>query len=561
MKHILSFCLSASLLAPPGWAQTLDETFSSSGADRALTDQEQVEANTYYHQGRAQTVLTEECAKLGTSGCNDTTNNPGRVLGGGLGTLVEEALPKLYAAMGTLAFTGGGGGGLGSIRMRPRAPEAGSTSSTPNGQPSTTGEGNAAESGQGENKRDWCMVIPMGGELAAAAFQRASENQVQQQTSAAATAGDAQKESLYAVARVHDARAKTANLQGGVYAATAACYVYYMATGADMSSPMLWVKMGAAGAMSMIFLKKAAKHKEYADSVREVARKLPGAGDCNPHTQTQCFCGEPTSQTTDPSNWRKVCVPQELSSGPNDNTPGTCSTINSSGVAVADTACACKATNSCLDTQLASIGTQIGFGSMAFRDAAGMLAATQGGLDEASISAQATRLNAATTAALGRSPVRNVTPLADGRARKVADELARLGLPPSVATAVAAQQGRVPADSALAAAPLPAATLSGTGGAQAGPGSAVRPVTYEGGAAARGAARGVTQEGFVNPFAPKQETKKTPAVQIETFAQQAVGEADITRDSSRGIFDIISHRYRNTAWSRFGANGDTSTSP
>jgi hypothetical protein len=54
--------------------------------------------------------LCECCCRDG--GCSDSTGKPGEVLGG-----FEEALPKLYAIMGTLAA-----GGVGNkIAMKPKA--------------------------------------------------------------------------------------------------------------------------------------------------------------------------------------------------------------------------------------------------------------------------------------------------------------------------------------------------------------------------------------------------------------------------------------------------------
>jgi hypothetical protein len=60
--------------------------------------------------------------------------------------------------------------------------------------------------------------------------------------------------------------------------------------------------------------------------------------------------------------------------------------------------------------------------------------------------------------------------------------------------------------------------------------------------------RSTPENTFKNPLA--KEAKKD-AIQIQTFTEEALAQADITRDSSKGIFDIISNRYRHSAWSRF----------
>ena len=57
---------------------------------------------------------------------------------------------------------------------------------------------------------------------------------------------------------------------------------------------------------------KVKRHKLYAKEVQKIIDELPEKkGDCNPHTDTMCFCNEPTSQAQDPTNFMRYCVPKQ----------------------------------------------------------------------------------------------------------------------------------------------------------------------------------------------------------------------------------------------------------
>lgn len=521
MKTLLSLMLSLPLIVTPALAQTLNDTFEGT---TPLTDQEQAQANKYYHQGRANTVLEAECAKLGESGCFDQTDKPGSVLGG-----FDAALPRLYAIMGTL-----GAAGIGNkIAMRP----------TPAVEPATTPT-------EREPKNDLCMYIPIAGEAVAMATQSATQNQIQ---STASSAAEAQRESLYAVARTHESRAKTATMQATIYAGTGACYVAYLATGADPKSYMLWVKMGAATAMSAIFFKKAAKHKDYAKQVKAVAKKLPGSGACNPMSQTHCFCSEETSRATDIGNWNRYCLPKGLTPTVGTGTPAACSTINSAGQAVVDAACQCRTNNSCASAQIAGLTGQIGLGSIALNDPLRTLDLVSGSADDASMANFANGLNARTNRALAGSSVASIPSVAlSEKDKSTADKLREVGLPSAVANHIAGSSGDgvAPSASAPAMATTPEAGAAGSAGA-------VQP-GYNSAGGSRGSSANSGGDA-PNPFAQfgQKAAAKPAAVQVETFAQQAVRDAEITKDTSRGIFDIISNRYRASGWKQLESSPTT----
>ena len=529
MKKLINYSLILQLMVGPAMAQTLNETFDATSVTaKGLTDQEQNAANNYYHEGAAERLLEEQCKKLKT-GCNDSSGRPGNVLGG-----FEEVLPKLYAIMGTLAAAGVGG----KIKMNPVRPAANAPATPPPA---------AGAQPEQRTKTDVCIYIPIAGEAISTFTQQQAEQQIQQQN--IDNQRDMQREALYAVARTQNTRAKTSKMQASIYAATGACYVAYMAMGASLKDPMLWVKMGAATAMSAIFFKKAANHKKYANQLKEIADKLPGLGECNPFTSTNCFCSEKTSSTSDPSNFNRFCVPKTIA---NNGPPGTqvaCATLNSAGQAVVDAACQCRQTNSCANAQIRSLSGQLGLGGIGFNDALSILDNSVGTFEDATLGNSAENLNASNTRALAGSngvvPDLNNT----GKNKEISDKIASLGIPAGVSDALAGQSdGALPA--ALATAPVSSSeTTNGnaTGARAQVPG-------YNAANGARGAG-GNGEAEFVNPLSGLADKGQKPsAIQIDTYAEQALRGADVTNDPSASLFDIITNRFRKNGWGQAANN-------
>lgn len=549
MKHLWVLALSFQLVGGQAFAQTLNESFDNS-TTKPLTDAEQLEANNYVHSGRTQKILETECAKLGkkydtTLGCADESGKPGQVIKGGMGGMIEEILPKLYAVMGTVAAANGGS----KIAMRSttEAPATGANPPTTGSNPpptdgaATTGQGQTQTADADANKKtDYCIYIPMGGEVIASGMQLMGQKAAQQ--ASAENAADAQKESMYAVARTHETRAKTATIQGGIYAATAACYVAYVAKGAVMDWKM-GLKIGAAGLMSGIFFKKAGNHKSYAKGIREIANKLPGAGDCNPHTQTNCFCSEPTSQATDYNNWKKVCVVAELANnGSPTSTPAPCAQIKN-GQASLDASCTCKKNNTCLNGTFSAAMGSIGFGGVDIADPLRLLNETNGAFNEANVSALGAQLNAKSKRLLDSANISDVPGVSlDKKKTELAREINKLGMPPRLA-ALTASQADASLPSSVSGGGLADTEVAATSGRRSGTG-----YNYSGSGSSSARRNRDSDASFKNPLAKE---AKRDAVQIETFAEQAMASADITKDTSKGIFDIISNRYRSSAWTRF----------
>lgn len=558
MKKLLSLTLALNFcFGPIAWGQNLNDTFATI---KPLTDQEQSEANNYFHQGIAGEYLEKECGKLNKEfrtqlGCNDETGAPGQVFRGSVGGVLEEMIPRLYGMIGVVAAASGGGTIMMKTGTNPAVPEVpAGEGGVPAAQPAVP------ETDKIEARKDVCIFIPMAGEAISQVSQKISETNIQQQMADKQTQNslaDQQKESLYAVANVHKARAKTASMQAAVFAATAACYVAYVAKGAVLSGKegaMTAVKIGAAGLVSYIYFEKAKRHKSYAEAVRKVAKGLPGDGDCNPHTQTQCFCGESTSQKVDPTNFAKVCVPPQLADNGNASPNAIpCSTIQG-GRAVVDMQCSCKRNNSCLNGQLSARAASIDFGGINMADPLRLLNEMNGEFDQEKIEPIIGSINARNKNALSKMPIGNIPSVSlDNKNRALAKELNRVGLP-ARAAAFGAGSNIAPVNpsavSSNSLANLPSLDGVSSGKSRTG-------TTYN--SSSSGSSSRRANKTIAMPL-PGGKAKRE-AVQIETFAEQALAQAEITKDTSVGIFDLISNRYRRSAWNKFDLDKEIEATP
>jgi hypothetical protein len=186
----------------------------------------------------------------------------------------------------------------------------------------------------------------------------------------------------------------------------------------------------------------------------------------------------------------------------------------------------------------------IGFGGVDIADPLRMLNETNGAFNEANVSALGAQLNAKSKRLLDSANIADIPSVAlDNKKKEVAREINKLGMPARLAALTASQNN----------AALPAsATGIGVSETEIAEMERSRPRTgtlYNYGGSGAGQRRNRDDVGgFKNPLAKED---KRDAVQIETFSEQAVAAAEITKDSSKGIFDIISNRYRSSAWTRF----------
>lgn len=509
---------AASTLVPGGTGNvtitgSLDDTFSEQAN---LTDEQQTEASNFVHQGKQQKLIQKNCKSQNLGDCN--INKVGEQ-GAFINDALEQNLGKLYAAIfGGLGILGGGGP---SVKVKEKG------------------------SDKTEDKPDYCMYAAMGYELFSGQIQQAMQ---QSATQASKDIQDIQLKSLVDLKAAHQARRDTATVQAVAYGAVTSCYGVMMIASAAGSGVqvdgMTAVKMGAAAAISGIYIAKHVKHEEASKKVQLVIDSLPKAGDCNPWTGTSCFCSEPTSKTTYPDQYLQVCV---LNKG-DPETPivniGCATKVQ--GQITYDKECKCKQTKTCYQ---ASINGNFANGSLgqnlmnqANQD---FSAISNGNFDRGRLNALASQTAALNNMARKKLPLPKSAPVSLTPAQKAEASALEKYMSPSAAAQIAAMNPVTPPganDSAMKAAlsKIPDNLKKKVGDSD-----------ISGGYSQSGAGYGDSpkEEAFTLPgMGGKNNSNST---EVLSFADKAMSNnADISSNKDTPLFDIISNRYRNSAAKR-----------
>ncbi|MFL5785634.1 MAG: hypothetical protein ACJ76H_13545 [Bacteriovoracaceae bacterium] len=505
---------------------SLDSQFSET---KQLTDQQNDEAQTFIHKGIEDKKIQEGCADKLLKGCDPSEPDKMGVLFGGA---IENQIGKLYAVIfgfGPMIM----GGNKGSSGGDAKAPE-------------TKGaDGKPADGKSQGKKKDYCIYLPIAYEALGFLIQMNGQKQAQQDSQNL----DPQLAALVQLKEAHKTRKKTATQQSVVYGATAACYVATMfMPPAGKPDPWTIAKMAAAGGLSVLYMAKAKKHAAAAKKVQEVIDSLPKAGDCNPWTGTACFCSEKTSAKLYPGQYNEVCVLNKGNpDGPLSNMG--CATQTNGQVAL-DATCGCKATNSCLSSKISLGNSQLGLGANFVNDAnkaLTMLDPSQ--FDEAKLgdfqSSMAAKLN--NFKPNGSSPVPDTTLSPDQKA--MADSLSNVVDPATASLAASLPAGSPPMGGLMGG-----STASALDKLSPSFKKSMRDFEVSGAYRQSGAGSptmgGGEQPGFSIPGmgGPQQPQGGTA---VEEFAARAVDRgADVRNAPDTKIFDIISNRYRMSAWKR-----------
>ncbi|MCR9205049.1 MAG: hypothetical protein NXH75_10755, partial [Halobacteriovoraceae bacterium] len=329
MKKIvlkLSVLLLVVTLSPQSFAQLADSktkpgTYEEKeDADYDLTDQERWDSQTYFHEGKSVREMNEACDKLkDPAACQGR----GKTKFMGINSDIVKMIAKIYSMFGGMMSMSGGGGMDFEAKELP--------------------EGETRPEGESDTKKDYCSMIPMAGEMVA---MFAQQMETQNLNSQPTTQETPQKELLYRAARSHQAREKSAKIQGTVWTATVACYAGYMAMGGIAINWKVIAKAAGAGFLAIFWNNEAKQQAKYADEVRAIAEQLPGVGDCNPHTQRNCYCTQPETQY-DP----QYCLPQIHKKAIANNSYAVPCVDQNTKV---DKSCQCVDTNSCFDQEFFS---------------------------------------------------------------------------------------------------------------------------------------------------------------------------------------------------------------
>lgn len=496
---------------------SLDSTFSET---TQLTDQQADEAQTFVHQGLRDKALKEGCKDKLLKDCDPNYPNQMGVLLGG----IENQIGMFYAmifGLGGSMF--GGGGSSGTTATPPAAPVEGAK--TP--------------------QKDYCIYIPIAYEAISFAMQMGGQKRAEQDTANL----DPQLAALAQLKEAHRTRKKTATMQSAVYGTTTACYGALLMMGPVQGGNMVYVKMGAAAALTALFMMKAKKHGQAANKVQEVIDSLPKAGTCNPWTGTACFCSEKTSAKLYPGQFQEVCVLNKGNFAGGKDNFGCAAQVN--GKVTLDANCGCKKTNTCLSSKISFGRSSLGLGANFVNDAnKGLQLLDPSQFDEAKLNAFSSNM---ATKANSIKPKGNIAvPKLNPRQKALADEMSNVA-PASVAAMAATMNPASPPVGGL----MSGSTASALDRLPPSLKKDMKDFEVSGGYRNSGASSptsAAAEPGFSIPgMGAPQEPQG--GVQIEEFAARAVSQADVRNTPDVAIFDIISNRYRSSAWKRLDTEG------
>ncbi len=240
-------------------------------AKSKLTDEEHLLSQDYVDEIGAQGQIQKECEKLGDPLVCQGRAAKTKFLGANSQSIQMAA--KMYAmVMPAIGLAGGG-----DFTKR--------------------GE-------EGGKAKDYCQYIATAVEGIAKMKQQAAQQHLANLPENQATR---QKDTLYKAARSHEERASNHKIQAVGWTAITACYAAYLPV--SFGDWKLYAKMGAAGFLAAFFTSEVKAHREYAAKIRKIADGLPGPGDCNPVTDTHCFCSKPKVSAADLPHYQKYCIP------------------------------------------------------------------------------------------------------------------------------------------------------------------------------------------------------------------------------------------------------------
>jgi hypothetical protein len=546
MKAILTILLFF------GISSYASESAFDTVTDTSVTDEEKLKSDAYIHQGIA-AKSTKEMCEDGQGGYSDICTEQDRAFDKSsklskLEALVP-ALTKAYAMFNTMAALSGSGGGL------TKSVHVDGKQVWQNGEGKVvevnTQAGEAAPDGvtkKTEESQDYCSYIGMVGEAANTAYM-AVQNDTTTSNYSQSEPEAAQAASFYAIADSHKSMKKASSVQFGTWSATAACYVAYATQASYTGDWKVYAKMGAAALIATYYKKKTDAHKERAEILTKMAKDLPQAGDCNPFTNKSCFCAEETSYAYDPTNYVNICVPKEIADRTGDlSNAFVCADENGK----VDASCKCAKTNSCIDKKLKIAGINLGLKPIQLQDPLAALKPLSSGLITGDVNSAANKnLALANKALKGYNP--SEAPSLSNAQKDLAKDFIKSGIPK--AASIMMGKGSKPGASAT-----PTSALSGmakgsfskfrSGNKNTLP-SMKAPRVKSGGKIA--SSRPSSRNNAFGRFGKKNK-RNTNAIQIEDFALKAEREAVIVKDSSKGIFDMISYRYKMSAWRQYKEN-------
>jgi hypothetical protein len=497
-------------------AQGLQMGTKGNGAD--LTDEQRLESQNFIHQGMSDRKMEELCNNESDPNLKKACEDGEVGAFGFIPPAVGDGVVKAYTMI---------------IGMLPGEVDVPAESQEANG---------------GEDKMDdYCKYIAIGTEAIAMVMQTAAQSNL----------GDiepdnpnAQTEALYQSKRSMEERAKNAEFQTFGWGATSLCYGMMMVNiwTKGFNSWTIIAKFAGSALVTVYQVGVMMTNREYANKLGIIIAKMPKPGDCNPHTQRQCFCSQPETEK-DPT----YCMPPGIARTP--------AGANFTKVACLDRkmkpdpACQCAMSNDCFDITHMSMVNGISFGE---------------GAQEAMFDPmkQIARGTIPTTnlgsGDLGNRAARKVKDLLNKYDQKLspfssllnsnsqaqAKELAAFGLTKNAAIAVAVQRRSDPkfkSNLAAISAPSQVYAKANTRGVTSGFFKATGGTGFGNKASSSGDRE--------NPMAKLFDKNKKGEAQGVTskiigLAEKAEQNAGISQHTEVDIFQIISRRYQLSGWKR-----------
>lgn len=548
MRIWILFCLIITQFA---FAQSGNHETIHDNTD-PLTDDEYNQSQGYIHGGLAESVYMDQCVKEDGTVDSTCTNADSAFEEGSTMQKIEQMMPAVTMAYS--AFSG-------ALPVKYTEKKNG-------GPVLTDGENDYIRSSDGFYKdqdgnaldpmqrkemglkekskegQDYCGMIPQVGTPAITMFEQTQDQQTQQNLESAQPQAR-QRASFLALSQAHKDRAKSATIQMGMWGATAGCYGALLITNTMQANAGSVIKAGAATVLAVYFGLKRKAHLEKAQLLADMADEYPGAGDCNPFTETSCFCNEDTSYSFDPINYQNKCVPEGYAK---NFGPDSMICVTSTGLA--DPACDCKLSGTCADSKFKSMAMKVGLNPSMMRDPMAGISPLTSGFGTSQLDKVTENNLAMARKAMAKVKPKDLSKIALGpKKQKLAKDFHKLGIPKAIASRMAASSGSSSAP-ALATSGLGSSSmgLRGDGIKKAFKITAKDPKFKKGKSADKNRRR---RRNSIGRFGKKKSSGGAKGVEIMDFAQRAQREAEISKDTSKPIFDIITYRYKASAWREF----------
>lgn len=402
-------------------------------------------------------------------------------------------------------------------------------------------DGKEQEKTEEKEKKDYCGKLPLVIEMSAEIYQKVKQDGISQSSESTTP----QVEAFYQTARAHEARKQSARIQEYGWGAVAACYAVYIAGGAYIDWTT-WAKAAGAGFMVYFYQTKAHRHKLWAEALRNKAKQLADflkSHNCDPYKEKNCYCSL-DSNKMDPN----FCLPKPKNKGSKPNSaPVPC--VASNGLL--DPQCNCIQSQNCIDVGVGQ-GLNIDFGgNIASNIAKEYSPFGTGGFDTGMLESG----NGFANASFAKNTLKK-------HEKDLPKENFNLNDDQKKQTKMLMNQGIHPLVAAkLASSPLTASGERYMASVKSGASSPLAipkhnnvisdsTLRFGGNSGSLNKNKLKEDDDFKMPVS-KSGANQNQGQQILDFAKKAEQNAEINKSSETKIFDIITHRYRNSAWKKF----------